>query len=86
MLTQQWQVIGDHDADIAYIVGLEEEGRPRMVATTAWGLGPAIQGVYRSPFRGEKGGWVWGYQSIVSVLSRVFRSVVILIQFHFCEL
>ena len=37
---------------LLYVLGLEDEGRPHMVATTAWGLGPTIQGVYRSPFRG----------------------------------
>ena len=34
------------------VEGLDDELRPRMVATTAWGLGPAIQGTYRPPFRG----------------------------------
>ena len=34
------------------MTGMDDELRPRMVATTAWGLGPAIQGTYRPPFRG----------------------------------
>ena len=35
-----------------HVEGLDDDLRPRMVATTAWGLGPAIQGTYRPPFRG----------------------------------